>query len=243
MVKTQRQTAEPDNALLKVEKAMAGTLSASLEYYRALRDAASEAAFFETYGNVFSLYIAEKRAAEEKAVEQVAEARELPFVREALESIGEGGYPEALARVASLLARKGEPMLLAKLQLKAELMSEYRDLLPAMPPDQWRRVRGEQEIIVRYEPEQALATLPKLLARREDRERLVTLVRRLLADERMQRAKPSNEQLAMVEHIGEALDIRRPGAKGSRPAAAPAAAASRKRARKPARKPTSRRKD
>ena len=33
-------------------------------------------------------------------------------------------------------------------------------------------------------PEQALATLPKLLARREDRERLVTLVRRLLADER-----------------------------------------------------------
>ena len=76
-----------------------------------------------------------------------------------------------------------------------------------MPPDQWRRIRGEQEIIVRYEPEQALASLPKLLADPADREKLVTLVRRLLADERVQRAKPSTEQLAMVEHIGEALEL------------------------------------
>jgi hypothetical protein len=91
--------------------------------------------------------------------------------------------------------------------MKQELMSDYRDLLPAMPPDQWRRVRGEQEIIVRYEPERALATLPKLLAHHGDRQKLVTLVQRLLADERVQRAKPSNEQLAMIEHIGETLAV------------------------------------
>ncbi len=35
----------------------------------------------------------------------------------------------------------------------------------------------------------------------------MTLVRRLLADERVQRAKPSTEQLAMVEHIGETLAL------------------------------------
>jgi len=68
-------------------------------------------------------------------------------------------------------------------------------------------VRGEQEIIVRYEPEQALATLPKLLSRRGDREKLVTLVQRLLADDRIRRAKPSTEQLAMFEHIGETLAL------------------------------------
>ncbi len=207
VVKTNRQSVDGDNAALKIEKAMSATISASLEYYRAVRDAASEATFFQTYGNVFSLYIADKREAKEKATAQIAEPRELPFVKEALASIAEGGYPEALARVACLLARKGEPMLLSRLQMKHELMTEYRDLLPAMPPDQWRRIRGEQEIIVRYEPEQALATLPKLLADSADREKLVTLVRRLLADERVQRAKPSTEQLAMVEHIGEALDV------------------------------------
>ena len=206
-VKTQRQSVDGDNAVSKLEKAASATISASLEYYRAVRDAASEATFFQTYGNVFSLYIADKREAKEKALSQIADGRELPFVKEALASIGEGGYAEALARVACLLARKGEPMLLSRLQMKHELMTEYRDLLPAMPPDQWRRIRGEQEIIVRYEPEQALATLPKLLADPADRERLVTLVRRLLADERVQRAKPSTEQLAMVEHIGETLAL------------------------------------
>jgi hypothetical protein len=163
---------------------------------------------------VFSLYIADKREAEQKALGPIAEARELPFVQEALASIGEGGYPEALARVACLLARKGEPLLLSKLQVKQVLMGEYRDLLPALPQDQWRRVRGEQEIIVRYEPEQALATLPKLLANQADRERLVTLVRRLMAD---QRAKPSTEQLAMIENIGETLAVKRsaPTARGA----------------------------
>ena len=206
IVKSQRQPVAKDNAALKFEKAVSATISASLDYYRAVRDAASEAAFFQTYGNVFSLYIADKRSSE-KAIERIAEPRELPFVKEALASIAEGGYPEALARVACLLARKGEPMLLSRLQTKHDLMSEYRDLLPAMPPDQWRRIRGEQEIIVRYEPEQALATLPKLLDDPADRERLVTLVRQLLSDERVQRAKPSSDQIAMIEHIGKELAV------------------------------------
>jgi pimeloyl-ACP methyl ester carboxylesterase len=227
MVKSRRQPVEKDNAALKLEKTLSETLSASLDYYRAVRDAASEAAFFQTYGNVFSLYIADKHSSE-KAIERISEPRELPFVKEALASIAEGGYPEALARVACLLARKGEPMLLSRLQMKRELMTEYRDLLPAMPPDQWRRVRGEQEIIVRYEPEQALATLPKLLARPGDREKLITLVRRLLADERVQRTRPSTEQLAMVEHIGETLAIDT--------ASAPRTSALRKASRKGARK-------
>jgi pimeloyl-ACP methyl ester carboxylesterase len=207
MIRAQRKSVDKDNAVLKIEKAASAAISASLEYYRGLRDAASEASFFQTYGNVFSLYVADKHAAEEEAGTQVVEVREFPFVREALASLAEGGYPEALARVACLLARKGEPLLLSRLQMRQELVAEYRDLLPAMPPDQWRRIRGEQEIIVRYEPEQALATLPKLLADRHDREKLVTLVQRLLADERVQRAKPSTEQLAMVEHIGHALEL------------------------------------
>jgi pimeloyl-ACP methyl ester carboxylesterase len=215
LVKAQRRSVGEDNAALKVEKAASAAISASLDYYRAMRDATSEAAFFLTYGNVFSLYIADKREAEEKAAARIAEPRELPFVREALAAIAEGGYPEALARVACLLARKGEPMLLSRLQMKQELIAEYRDLLPAMSPDQWRRVRGEQEIIVRYEPEQALATLPKLLANQADREKLVQLVQRLLADERIQRAKPTSEQLDMIGHIGETLAVEPVMSRGS----------------------------
>ena len=41
-------------------------ISASLDYYRAMRDAVSEAAFFQLYGNLFSLYLADKQAAIEE---------------------------------------------------------------------------------------------------------------------------------------------------------------------------------
>ncbi len=206
-VKAHRQKVGSGNAALKVERAAAATVSASLECYRAVRDAASEASFFQTYGNVFSLYVADKRGAKERAGTAVVEARDLPFVQDALASIDKGGYAEALARVACLLARKGAPMLLSWLQTKHALVGEHRDMLPTLSPDEWRRVRGEQEIIVRYEPEQALATLPELLSDPRDRERLVTLVQRLLADERVQRAQPSAEQVAMVESIGRMLSV------------------------------------
>jgi hypothetical protein len=207
-VKAQRQAADPDNPNVKVQKMMSEAISASLDFYRESRDATSEAAFFQTYGNVFSLYLADKHEAQRRVMERAAEPRDLPFVKEALASIAEGGYAEALARVGALLARRGAPLPLARLALKHELTAEYRDLLPDFVPDEWRRIRGEQDIIVRYEPEKAVATLPKLLAKPGDRERLVTLVRRLLADDRMRRFEPTSEQLAMMANIGETLDVK-----------------------------------
>ena len=205
LVRAQRQETDSDNAVRKIEKTASTAIGASLDYYRAMRDAMSEAAFFLAYGNLFSLRIADKRLAEADRGDGVVNPRELPFVQEALASIAEGGYPEALARVACLLARKGEPLLLSRLETKRELMADYKDLLPSMPPDQWRRVRGEQEIIVRYAPEEALATLPRLLQHVADRSRLATLVQRLLADERVRRAKPSSEQLALVQQLEQSL--------------------------------------
>jgi hypothetical protein len=236
MVRARRAPAAPDNALRKLEKSASTAISASLDYYRALRDAMSEAAFFTTYGNVFSLYLADKQTAANSGAERIAEPRELPFVVEALASMSEGGYPEALARVACLLARKGEPLLLSRLQTKQDLIEEYRELMPSMPPDQWRRVRGEQEIIVRYEPDKALATLPALLRDPADRERLVTLVQRLLADQRVQRAKPTSEQLVMIDSIGQALSAGTRRASVKRRAAKPAGK------RKPRRTPAVKRK-
>ena len=131
-VKAQRQAVGPDDPARKAERMMSELTSASLDYYRALRDAVSEAAFFQIYGNLFSLYLGDQREAE--APKRAADPRELPFVKEALASIDAGGYPEAVARVAFLLARKGEPLPLSRLQLKQELIGDYRELLPAVPP-------------------------------------------------------------------------------------------------------------
>ena len=205
MVKAQRRPLEADAPARKTEKMGSEIISASLDYYRDMRDAASEAAFFLTYGNMFSLYLADKR--EETTVEAVADPREQPLVQEALGAIEEGGYAEAVTRVAALLARRGDPLPLARLALKKELVEDYADLLPRLEPEEWHRIRGRQEIIARYEPERALATLPKLLADPADRERLVTLVRKFLADERVHRAKPLPEQVAKLKSIVETLEL------------------------------------
>ena len=203
LVRSQRKATTPDNVATKMERVGSAAISASLEYYRAMRDATSEAAFFQIYGNVFSLHIGDKAGHESAGM---VEGRELPFVQHALAAISEGGYAEAVARVACLLARKGEPLMLSRLQLRETLSKEYADLMPKVAPDEWRRIRGEQEIVVRYEPERAMAALPELLKAPGDRDRLVKLARRLLGDRRVQ---SSEEQLEMIGHIGETLAVRK----------------------------------
>jgi hypothetical protein len=208
MVRAQRKALAPDAPGRKAERAMTQITSAALDYYREVRDATSEAAFFQVYGNLFNFHLADKRAAEEQRTAAPAELRELLVVKEALAAIEQGGYAEALARMGALLARKGEPLPLERLHARRELIEDYREFLPEMKIDEWRRVRGEQEIIVRYEPERALATLPGLLAEAADRDRLVALFQRLLADKRFQGLAPTEEQNAMLGRIRDVLRAR-----------------------------------
>jgi len=216
--RAQRKAVGKDDPARKVEAAMSEVMSASLDHYRAMRDAASEAAFFSTYGNMFSLYIADKQASAAHAPAGTGDPREQPYVKEALASIREGGYAEAFARVAYLLMRKDGALPLSRVVMRQELAKDYADALPALSLEQWRRVRGEQEIIASYEPEKAIETLPDLVPGREDRERLLKLMDRLLADKRVQNSKPTAEQMAMLERVRGVLGARPAG--GRRLAAA-----------------------
>jgi hypothetical protein len=101
-------------------------------------------------------------------------------------------------------------------QLAQELLDDYRDLLPDLALDEVRRIGGEQEIIARYEPERAVETLPALLPDRADRDRLLKLLERVLADERVQRIRPSPEQAAMLVRIRQVLVASEVGRGGRR---------------------------
>jgi pimeloyl-ACP methyl ester carboxylesterase len=195
-VKAQRQALPADDPARKAEKAYSELVSASLDYYRAVRDALSEAAFFQIYGNLFALHA----GAEPEGTRPAAQP-----VEATLPSAEHGGYAEALARVGVLLKRKGAALPLSRLELKQELMNDYAAFLPSLPRDKARRVRGAQELIVRRDPEKALATLPELVAQAADRDRLLMLLERLLADARVQGEGPSDEQLAMLTRIRAVL--------------------------------------
>ena len=199
-VTAQRRAIGPDDPARKVESMVSEVTSASLDLYRALRDAVSEAAFFQIYGNLYAFYLSGDDHGAEVEVPRM-DARELPFVKKALASVDKGGYAEAVARVAFLLAHKDEPLPLSRLQLAQDLIDEYRELLPELAPDEARRIEGEQDIIARYEPDKAVDALPALLTDPKDRERLLTLLERVLGDKRVQRIQPSAEQKAMLARI------------------------------------------
>jgi pimeloyl-ACP methyl ester carboxylesterase len=220
--RARRQAVGPDEPARRVERMMSEATSAALDYYRDMRDAMSEAAFFLTYGSLFSFYLADEREADERASATAVsvQPRDLPFVKEALASLEQGGYAEALARIFALINRDDEPIPLSRLELKRDLAEDYAEFLPALSREQMRRIRGEQDIIVHYEPERALHTLPKLLADAADRERLLTLIGRLLADERVRARKLTAEDSARVDAILSVLGAppRRPAAKMPRSA-------------------------
>ena len=214
-VRSQRQALPPDDPMRKLEKLNAELFSASLDYYRAVRDARSESAFFSIYGNMFGVYMEEQREAE-TAREQLASAeRQQALMKGALARISEGGYTEAFARIAYLLAHdQSEPLPLSRITMRQELVKEYANVVPDIPLEQWRRIRGEQEIIVKQDRERALATLPDLLDL-EERERLLTLIDRVVTDSRVLAQKPTAEQMEMVERVRSVLSAPKATADGT----------------------------
>jgi pimeloyl-ACP methyl ester carboxylesterase len=208
-VRAQRQGLEAASPTRRTERMMSEMVSASLDYYRAMRDATSEALFFQAYGNMFSLYMADREAADRA---RLRAGVELPVVKEALAAIEKGGYAEALARIAALLDEDNRTIPLAQLELRADLQKEYADLLPDLERDQMRRIRGEQDIIVRYARGKAIETLPKLLADEKDRERLLELARRLRTDGRLLGHAPTKHDLAVVDMVMKKLGTGSSGA-------------------------------
>jgi pimeloyl-ACP methyl ester carboxylesterase len=201
LTREQRKPVGPDHPFRRTERMVSEFVSASLDYYRDVRDAISEAQFFQTFGVMYAFYLSDKHDARERVSKAPTDPRELPFVKDALASIEEGGYAEAISRAGYLIERKGRPLPLARLQIRQDMMDEYRDLLPDLEPGQRRRIRGEQEIICRYEPEKALDALPKLLKDQSDRERFKTLLDRLLADPRFLPEDVTQEQREMLGRI------------------------------------------
>ena len=200
-VKEHRQALPSDNPLRRAESGLADLASATLEYQHALADACAEALFFHIYGNLFSLYIADREPA---PTAQPADPRELPIVKEALASIDKGGYPEAFARVGFLVTRRGD-VPLSRLEAGQQMVKDYQEFLPAVTLEQMRRIAGEQEVMATYEPDQAIATLPALLPERKDRERLLTLLERLADDPRIRHDGLTPEQRTMLARVRKAL--------------------------------------
>ena len=167
-------------------------ISASLDYYRGVRDAMTEAGFFTIYANMSSLYLADKDEAQERRAEPAADPRDAAVVREALASIERRRLCRG-ARARGLPAH-AQGRTAAAVAAGAARMS----WCPTTPTicRTCRRTTGAASAASR---KSSLATsrsrrstpCPLLLDERADRERLLTLLDKLLADQRVPGHEPT----------------------------------------------------
>jgi pimeloyl-ACP methyl ester carboxylesterase len=170
LARANRRPRASDNAGRRAERLLSEYVNASLDLYRDLRDAAREAAFFEVYGNMLSLQMADQRAVIRKQTR--FDPRALPAVRQVLDEIDQGGLPEAIIRTGILVAKAGGgKRRLAQMEHTRELLAPT-GVLRHINEDQFRGLLHEQTLVVEFEPVQAKRSLPKLVRNAGDREKL-----------------------------------------------------------------------
>jgi pimeloyl-ACP methyl ester carboxylesterase len=168
--RTYRRPRSANNLGRRAEQLASEYVNAALDLYRDLRDAASEAAFYEMYGNLLSLSMADQRAVIRR--QTPFDARALPAVRQVLDEIDQGGLPEAIIRTGILIVKAGGgKRRLAQMEHTRALL-QPTGVLRDIDEDQFRRLLHEETLVVEFEPKLAKASLPKLIRNTSDRQKL-----------------------------------------------------------------------
>jgi pimeloyl-ACP methyl ester carboxylesterase len=191
-VQSVRLPAPPENPFRKAEQAVSEMITAGLDFYRDVRDAATERYFFQVFGPLAALGAGEEAP---EAGQPPVNPRDLPVVKEALEAIGTGGYPEAVALVAALLGKGARAIPLSRVEL-FDRMIRAEGRLAQLSPDARRRIQAEQAVVAELESEAGLRSLPKLLREEKDRVRLLTLL-----DEVFTAVEATPEQMSILARI------------------------------------------
>ncbi|HEY8243595.1 MAG TPA: DUF3141 domain-containing protein [Casimicrobiaceae bacterium] len=201
MARAWRRPRKPDNAGRRAEKLGSNAISASLDLYRGLRDAAYEASFFQVYGNMMSLQMADQRAAIRRQTR--FDPRALPAVRQVLDDLDRGGLPEAVVRSGLLVAKAGGgKRRLAQIE-SVRAMLEPSGVLEGLTETDLRRVLHDETIVVEFEPAQAKRTLPRLVASQADRRKLNRLFDALAEDPHL-----NDKQRGLVAELQKLVPVR-----------------------------------
>lgn len=201
-VKAQR-AAQPDAQVSRAAEALAAErVSAALDYWRECRDAYRAAAFFHIYGTPFAAQLTQHTRKRSGRRWRDQGPRAQPVVKQVLDSIAEGGYPEAVGRLAALMNTTGVPLPLSSVAARHDFAVQNRDLMPDVDLADLRRIEGRQEIIVRHSFQRSLDLLPALVPQPAERERLIKLIERASTHRGNKKELWLNEkQRALLERI------------------------------------------
>jgi len=210
-VRRARKPAGEGNRASELEKEATAKLVEGLDRYRDARDAAQEKLFGQIYGSDWMrtlLGMPRDRAAA-RTGDAAHEARKALKLRELADSIERGGFLEGWARIAAYTGRGGSiderPYRLLRTMI-AELPKHIRPTLA-----QVKQALKHQFLVLLYDEERALASLPRLMPNRDVRVRVLDAVREMWSSS----GPLSTERRERIARVESVLGI---GARRSRPA-------------------------
>jgi pimeloyl-ACP methyl ester carboxylesterase len=180
-VKKDRRPAISENAFVATEHRVSEQIDQALDRYRELRDRLYELTFKTIYNSPLVEAWAGLRAPHadarkprarnellEKALErQIAAIR----AREA-----QGGFAEAVIRIM-LAAAKAQRMIDARGWRLAQHLGKEHPRFRDLSPERLKAIAKEEALMIRFDEEHALASLPELLLSEADRREALALVR------------------------------------------------------------------
>ena len=173
-IKAKRTPAAPDNPYVAIEKWWADSITQGFDLWRDLRDTAYEASFLWLYGTPFMDRIAETHAFK-RTLKDPKALRYLPEVQAILLGISRGGFEVAVIRMLILLAEARGSVRRDRLERSAMVLSKDEPFA-SLGAERRAALIREQSMIVEFEPERAVATLPDLLPRAKDRIKAMEVV-------------------------------------------------------------------
>ncbi|HXY57285.1 MAG TPA: DUF3141 domain-containing protein [Methylocystis sp.] len=165
---------DADNLFLQAERLWADAFMQTMDFCRDLRDAWCEMAFLSFYGGPLMHWIGAPNAFV-RAQTTPQELRYLPRVEAALRHMESGGFAEAVIRMMLLLSEARGSVRRDRLERSAHMLA-HDEPFAALGAAMRTEIIAEQSIIVEFEPERALKTLPALLRTAQERETAIGAV-------------------------------------------------------------------
>lgn len=163
-----------DNPFLLAERLWATGVEQALDLWRDTRDAGYEIAFFALYGGPFMQW-AGRFNNFTRTHKEPGELRLMPQAQAALMNVGRGAFPEAVIRMLLLLSEARGSVRRDRLERSAHMLSSDEPFA-SLGAQRRAQLIHEQSIIVEFERDAAIETLPLLLPNFEERAKAVAAV-------------------------------------------------------------------
>lgn len=199
-VRKQRQAASPENPFRQMERFGAGLVTQWWDGVRDMQNALIEWNFHVLWGAPHVQVLGERMS---KVVSEAPreDLRTLTAVQEALDRIGQGDFADGVVRMLIFLAHSRKEVRRSRLERSNQMLLSTEPFASMKPKHRTRMIHKET-LIVGYEPEEALATLPKLLRTEAERKQALELCEAIAGP----REEMSHETIDMLNRLALALD-------------------------------------